>query len=57
MKLLYVVFQGIWIGMICGTSLQTLILLYMIYITNWNKEVPPLISGFIIKSFTQIEVK
>lgn len=25
--------------MICGTSLQTLILLYMIYITNWNKEV------------------
>ncbi|KAG7614624.1 Protein DETOXIFICATION 34 [Arabidopsis thaliana] len=31
--------KGIWIGMICGTSLQTLILLYMIYITNWNKEV------------------
>ncbi|KAJ4876746.1 MATE efflux family protein [Raphanus sativus] len=31
--------QGIWIGMICGTSLQTLILVYMIYKTNWNKEV------------------
>ncbi|CAN8308950.1 unnamed protein product [Cochlearia groenlandica] len=31
--------QGIWIGMICGTTLQTLILVYMIYITNWNKEV------------------
>ncbi|CAA7017348.1 unnamed protein product [Microthlaspi erraticum] len=31
--------QGIWIGMICGTTLQTLILLYMIYITNWNTEV------------------
>ncbi|KAL1213599.1 Protein DETOXIFICATION 34 [Cardamine amara subsp. amara] len=31
--------QGIWIGMIFGTTLQTLILVYMIYITNWNKEV------------------
>ncbi|KAJ4837398.1 Protein DETOXIFICATION 34 [Turnera subulata] len=31
--------QGIWIGMICGTSLQTMILIYIIYQTNWNKEV------------------
>ncbi|KAH9787794.1 G-type lectin S-receptor-like serine/threonine-protein kinase SD2-2 [Citrus sinensis] len=31
--------QGIWIGMICGTLLQTLILLYIVYKTNWNKEV------------------
>ncbi|KAL8159975.1 hypothetical protein V2J09_001512 [Rumex salicifolius] len=31
--------QGIWIGMICGTLLQTLILIYMVCKTNWNKEV------------------
>ncbi|PON68077.1 Multi antimicrobial extrusion protein [Parasponia andersonii] len=31
--------EGIWIGMICGTFLQTLILVYIIYKTNWNKEV------------------
>ncbi|KAI4369879.1 hypothetical protein MLD38_018276 [Melastoma candidum] len=31
--------QGIWIGMILGTVLQTLILVYIIYKTNWNKEV------------------
>ncbi|MED6112514.1 hypothetical protein PIB30_062401 [Stylosanthes scabra] len=31
--------QGIWIGMICGTVLQTLILLHIIYNTNWNREV------------------
>ncbi|KAK9279593.1 hypothetical protein L1049_013272 [Liquidambar formosana] len=31
--------EGIWIGMICGTLLQTLILLFIIWKTNWNKEV------------------
>ncbi|KAB1998905.1 hypothetical protein ES319_D12G122900v1 [Gossypium barbadense] len=31
--------EGIWVGMICGTFLQTLILLYIIYQTNWNTEV------------------
>ncbi|RXI07844.1 hypothetical protein DVH24_014678 [Malus domestica] len=31
--------EGIWIGMIFGTLLQTLILLYIVYNTNWNKEV------------------
>ncbi|XP_050387388.1 protein DETOXIFICATION 34-like [Argentina anserina] len=31
--------EGIWLGMIFGTVLQTLILLYIIYKTNWNKEV------------------
>ncbi|KAI4328814.1 hypothetical protein L6164_021140 [Bauhinia variegata] len=31
--------EGIWTGMICGTLLQTLILLYIIYKTNWSKEV------------------
>ncbi|XP_031391305.1 protein DETOXIFICATION 34 [Punica granatum] len=31
--------RGIWIGMICGTLLQTFILLHVIYKTNWNKEV------------------
>ncbi|KAK3194768.1 hypothetical protein Dsin_026078 [Dipteronia sinensis] len=31
--------EGIWIGMVCGTLLQTLILLLIVYKTNWNKEV------------------
>lgn len=31
--------EGIWIGMIFGTLLQTLILLFIIWKTNWNKEV------------------
>lgn len=31
--------QGIWLGMIFGTLLQTIILLIIIYKTNWNKEV------------------
>ncbi|KAM7508632.1 hypothetical protein LguiA_019085 [Lonicera macranthoides] len=31
--------QGIWIGMICGTCLQTLILLYIVWKTNWTEEV------------------
>ncbi|RVW42008.1 Protein detoxification 34 [Vitis vinifera] len=26
-------------GMVCGTALQTLILLFIVYRTNWNKEV------------------
>ncbi|CAO2821208.1 unnamed protein product [Amaranthus hypochondriacus] len=30
---------GIWAGMIAGTSLQTLILLFILYRTNWTKEV------------------
>ncbi|CAL1371174.1 unnamed protein product [Linum trigynum] len=30
---------GIWGGMIAGTALQTLILLFILYRTNWNKEV------------------
>ncbi|XP_068645718.1 protein DETOXIFICATION 35-like [Aristolochia californica] len=30
--------EGIWIGMLCGTALQTLILLGIIWKTNWNKE-------------------
>ncbi|XAR53633.1 hypothetical protein NMG60_11022259 [Bertholletia excelsa] len=31
--------QGLWGGMIAGTALQTLLLLYVLYKTNWNKEV------------------
>nr|XP_011470328.1 PREDICTED: protein TRANSPARENT TESTA 12-like [Fragaria vesca subsp. vesca] len=30
---------GIWGGMICGTALQTLLLVIILYRTNWNKEV------------------
>ncbi|KAK7394741.1 hypothetical protein VNO78_15278 [Psophocarpus tetragonolobus] len=31
--------EGVWVGMICGTALQTFILSYIVYKTNWNKEV------------------
>ncbi|XP_042491371.1 protein DETOXIFICATION 35-like [Macadamia integrifolia] len=30
--------EGIWSGMLCGTALQTLILLFIIWKTNWNDE-------------------
>ncbi|KAG0472926.1 hypothetical protein HPP92_014783 [Vanilla planifolia] len=30
--------QGIWIGMLVGTALQTSILCYAVYKTNWTKE-------------------
>ncbi|KAM2334052.1 hypothetical protein ACFXTH_011649 [Malus domestica] len=30
--------QGIWIGMLVGTILQTCVLFIMVYKTNWNKE-------------------
>lgn len=31
--------KGLWGGMIAGTALQTLLLLFVVYKTNWNKEV------------------
>lgn len=31
--------QGIWIGMLTGTVVQTLVLFWIVYRTNWNKEV------------------
>nr|XP_011468929.1 PREDICTED: protein TRANSPARENT TESTA 12-like [Fragaria vesca subsp. vesca] len=31
--------KGIWIGMIFGTVLQNVILLYIVYKTNWIEEV------------------
>lgn len=31
--------QGIWMGMIFGTFLQTLILLVIVWRTNWSEEV------------------
>lgn len=31
--------QGIWIGMLSGTVIQTLVLFWIVYRTNWNKEV------------------
>ncbi|KAL6186452.1 hypothetical protein ACLB2K_042572 [Fragaria x ananassa] len=30
--------EGIWIGMLLGTVLQTCVLFYLVYKTNWNKE-------------------
>lgn len=32
-------FQGIWSGMLCGTIVQTSVLFFMMYKTNWNREV------------------
>ncbi|KAF7124674.1 hypothetical protein RHSIM_Rhsim12G0110800 [Rhododendron simsii] len=37
---------GIWDGMLAGTVLQTCILIWMIYRTNWNKEVNNMHSAF-----------
>ncbi|XP_027367181.1 protein DETOXIFICATION 35-like [Abrus precatorius] len=31
--------KGLWGGMICGIALQTVLLLFVLYKTNWNKEV------------------
>nr|QBM79449.1 MATE19 [Rehmannia glutinosa] len=31
--------QGIWCGMVVGTVVQTIILFWIVYKTNWNKEV------------------
>lgn len=44
-----VLFQGIWVGMILGTVLQTIILVYIIYKTNWNKEVSLTVFVFFLK--------
>ncbi|KAL6635378.1 hypothetical protein ACP70R_028049 [Stipagrostis hirtigluma subsp. patula] len=30
--------QGIWAGMLCGTALQTAILMYMVWVTDWKAE-------------------
>ncbi|KAL4196873.1 hypothetical protein AMTRI_Chr04g248450 [Amborella trichopoda] len=31
--------KGIWIGMLCGTGAQTMVLAFMTYRTDWNKQV------------------
>lgn len=31
--------QGIWLGMLAGTVLQTIILIWVTFRTDWNKEV------------------
>ncbi|KAK4753607.1 hypothetical protein SAY87_001711 [Trapa incisa] len=30
--------EGIWIGMLCGTIVQTCVLFFLVYRTNWHKE-------------------
>lgn len=50
-----ILFQGIWVGMICGTVLQTAILIYIIYKTNWNKEVR--ISAYLSNNHETIDYK
>lgn len=36
---LYLNLQGIWTGMICGTLMQTIILIWVTWTTDWTKEV------------------
>lgn len=36
--------QGIWMGMIFGTCLQTLILLMIVWRTNWDEEVTMMLT-------------
>jgi H+/Cl- antiporter ClcA len=46
---IFLVFQGIWGGMLGGTCMQFLILLYVTIRTDWNKEVLyPAIIAFIM---------
>lgn len=33
------ILQGIWVGMLTGTVVQTIILIAICYRTNWDKEV------------------
>lgn len=40
--------QGIWSGMIGGTVMQTLILLWYTYRTDWNKEVTSHLSYIVL---------
>jgi MATE family multidrug resistance protein len=40
--------QGIWSGMIGGTLMQTLILLWVTFRTDWNKEVNMGFSSIVI---------
>lgn len=35
--------QGIWAGMLCGTAAQTLVLLAVVWKTNWKSEVTKLV--------------
>ncbi|KAK3041853.1 hypothetical protein RJ639_000369 [Escallonia herrerae] len=40
---------GIWLGMLTGTVIQTLVLFWIVYRTNWNKEAS--IAGHRIKEW------
>ncbi|KAH9327175.1 hypothetical protein KI387_007353, partial [Taxus chinensis] len=37
--------MGIWIGMLCGTATQTLVLMFIILRTDWNKEAAAAINS------------
>lgn len=45
-----IVFQGIWIGMQLGVILQSLMLAYVTWTTDWNEQVGTL-KTFLIKNF------
>ena len=32
-------FQGMWIGMLCGEGVQSLVLIYMTWRTDWDDQV------------------
>ncbi|KAK2983556.1 hypothetical protein RJ640_023090, partial [Escallonia rubra] len=48
--------EGLWGGMIVGTALQTLILVFILYRTNWNKEVSNYMS-FTVDLFAINQIK
>lgn len=50
----YEFMQGIWSGMIGGTLMQTIILIWVTYRTDWNKEVTSLIIFNCTCSFASI---
>lgn len=43
--------QGIWFGMLCGTFVQTLVLLFIIWNTDWKAEVRICIAAKIMLQF------
>ena len=43
--------QGIWAGMLCGTALQTAILSYIVWTTDWKAEVGDNQSFFLFLFF------
>ncbi|ESW15451.1 hypothetical protein PHAVU_007G073400 [Phaseolus vulgaris] len=48
--------EGLWGGMICGILLQTFLLMFILYKTNWKKEVEQTNARMLVWGGQQIEV-